>query len=216
VKQVGRELGVRYVLEGSVREAGQRVRITAQLIDAQSGSHLWADRFDGSLEDVFDLQDKVAIGAAGIIEPTLRQAEIERARRKRADSLDAYDLYLRALPFALHLDAGRCRQGARVCRAGDKAGTRFCRRPFDHRLVSRAALHEAARAAALHHARLAISTGGDDATALAIAGLVIGFPDPLDYTTALDAFGRSLALSPSSALALASAQSHRHGAARAR
>jgi len=100
VKQVGRELGVRYVLEGSVREAGQRVRITAQLIDAQSGSHLWADRFDGSLEDVFDLQDKVAIGAAGIIEPTLRQAEIERARRKRADSLDAYDLYLRALPFA--------------------------------------------------------------------------------------------------------------------
>ena len=100
MKQVGRELGVRYVLEGSVREAGQRVRITAQLIDAQSGSHLWADRFDGSLEDVFDLQDKVAIGAAGIIEPTLRQAEIERARRKRADSLDAYDLYLRALPFA--------------------------------------------------------------------------------------------------------------------
>jgi adenylate cyclase len=78
VKQVGRELGVRYVLEGSVRKAGQRVRITAQLIDAQSGSHLWADRFDGSLEDVFDLQDKVAIGAAGIIEPTLRQAEIER------------------------------------------------------------------------------------------------------------------------------------------
>ena len=202
MKQVGRELGVRYVLEGSVRKAGQRVRITAQLIDAQSGSHLWADRFDGSLEDVFDLQDKVAIGAAGIIEPTLRQAEIERARRKRADSLDAYDLYLRALPFALHLDAGRCRQGARVCRAGDKAGTRFCRRPFDHRLVSRAALHEAARAAALHHARLAISTGGDDATALAIAGLVIGFLDPLDYTTALDAFGRSLALSPSSALAL--------------
>ena len=100
MKQVGRELGVRYVLEGSVRKAGQRVRNTAQLIDAQGGSHLWADRFDGSLEDVFDLQDKVAIGAAGIIEPTLRQAEVERARRKRPDSLDAYDLYLRALPFA--------------------------------------------------------------------------------------------------------------------
>jgi adenylate cyclase len=97
VKQVGRELGVRYVLEGSVRKAGSRVRITGQLIDATSGAHLWADHFDGSLEDVFDLQDKVAIRVAGIIEPALRQAEIERARRKRPDSLDAYDLYLRAV-----------------------------------------------------------------------------------------------------------------------
>jgi len=80
-----------------VRKAGGRVRITGQLIDAQSGTHLWADRFDGSLEDVFELQDKVAISTAGVIEPALRQAEIERARRKRPDSLDAYDLYLRAL-----------------------------------------------------------------------------------------------------------------------
>src|SRR5467141_2338498 len=100
VKQVGRELGVRYVLEGSVRKGGNRVRITAQLIDATSGAHLWADRFDGSLEEVFELQDKVAISVAGVIEPTLRQSEIERARRKRPDSLDAYDLYLRALPYA--------------------------------------------------------------------------------------------------------------------
>src|SRR5262249_7866332 len=100
VKRIGRELGVRYVLEGSVRRAGGRVRITAQLIEAATGAHLWADRFDGTLEDVFDLQDQVAISVAGVIEPTLRQAEIERARRKRPDSLDAYDLYLRALPFA--------------------------------------------------------------------------------------------------------------------
>jgi adenylate cyclase len=100
VKRVGRELGVRYVLEGSVRKAGGRVRITAQLIDALSGTHLWADRFDSSLEDVFELQDRVAISTAGVIEPTLRQAEIERARRKRPGNLDAYDLYLRALPFA--------------------------------------------------------------------------------------------------------------------
>ena len=100
VKQVGRELGVRYVLEGSVRKAGNRVRITAQLIDATNGAHLWADRFEGSLEDVFDLQDKVAISVAGVIEPALRQSEIERARHKRPDSLDAYDLYLRALPYA--------------------------------------------------------------------------------------------------------------------
>src|SRR5207237_8858903 len=97
VKQVGRELGV---LEGSVRKGGNRVRITAQLIDATSGAHLWPDRFDGLLEEVFELQDKVAISVAGVIEPTLRQSEIERARRKRPDSLDAYDLYLRALPYA--------------------------------------------------------------------------------------------------------------------
>src|SRR5262249_20713769 len=75
VKQVGRELGVRYVLEGSVRKAGNRVRITGQLIDTTSGAHLWADRFDGSLEDVFDLQDKVASSVAGVIEPTLQAAE---------------------------------------------------------------------------------------------------------------------------------------------
>src|SRR5260370_25944481 len=86
VKEVGRELGVRYVLEGSVRKGGNRVRITAQLIEAATGAHLWADRFDGSLENVFDLQDRVAISFDGVIEPTLRQAEIERARRKRADS----------------------------------------------------------------------------------------------------------------------------------
>jgi hypothetical protein len=98
VKQVGRELGVRYVLEGSVRKAGNRVRITAQLIDALSGAHLWADRFDGLLEDIFELPDKVAISVAGVIEPTLRRAEIERARRKRPDSLDAYDLICALCP----------------------------------------------------------------------------------------------------------------------
>ena len=97
VKRVGRELGVRYVLEGSVRKAGGRVRITGQLIDALSGTHLWADRFDGSLEDVFGLQDQVASGVVGAIEPRLRQSEIERASRRPTESLDAYDLYLRAL-----------------------------------------------------------------------------------------------------------------------
>jgi adenylate cyclase len=83
-----------------VRKGGNRIRITAQLIDATTGAHLWADRFNGSLEDVFELQDQIAISVAGVIEPTLRQAEIERARRKRPDSLDAYELYLRALPYA--------------------------------------------------------------------------------------------------------------------
>src|SRR5579863_3449088 len=97
VKQVGRELGVRYVLEGSVRKAGNRVRITGQLIDTATGAHIWADRFDGALDDVFEVQDQVASSVAGAIEPKLRLAEIERASRKPTESLDAYDLYLRAL-----------------------------------------------------------------------------------------------------------------------
>jgi TolB-like protein len=96
VKQVGRELGVRYVLEGSVRKAGGRVRITGQLIDAVTGTHLWADRFDGSLEDVFELQDKVASSVAGVIEPALQAAETARSAGRPTDDLTAYDLYLRA------------------------------------------------------------------------------------------------------------------------
>jgi TolB-like protein/class 3 adenylate cyclase len=97
VKQVGRELGVRYVLEGSVRKGGDRVRITAQLIDAATGAHLWADRFDGTLEDVFDLQDQVTASVVGAIAPKLEQVEISRAKRKPTESLDAYDNYLRGV-----------------------------------------------------------------------------------------------------------------------
>ena len=101
VKQVGRELGVRYVLEGSVRKAGSRVRITGQLIDAITGAHLWADRFDGSLEDVFDLQDKVASSVAGVIEPALQAAETARSTSRPTNDLTAYDLYLRAYAMIL-------------------------------------------------------------------------------------------------------------------
>jgi TolB-like protein len=101
VKQVGRELGVRYVLEGSVRKAGQRVRITAQLIDAIIGTHLWADRFDGSLEDVFELQEKVASSVAGVIEPTLQAAETARSVSRPTNDLTAYDLYLRGYATSL-------------------------------------------------------------------------------------------------------------------
>src|SRR5215471_15113354 len=100
VKRVGRELGVRYVLEGSVRKGGNRVRITAQLIDAQSGAHLWAERFDGSLEDIFELQDQVADSVAGVIEPTLQTAEIRRSAERPTSDVTAYDLYLRALALA--------------------------------------------------------------------------------------------------------------------
>ena len=97
VKQVGRELGVRYVVEGSVRKAGSRVRITGQLIDATTGAHLWADRFEGSLENIFDLQDQVTISLVSAIAPKMEQAEIERAKRKPTESLDAYDYYLRGM-----------------------------------------------------------------------------------------------------------------------
>ena len=205
VKQVGRELGVRYVLEGSVRKGGNRVRITAQLIDATSGAHLWADRFDGLLEEVFELQDKVAISVAGVIEPTLRQSEIERARRKRPDSLDAYDLYLRALSYAVaampeDVDKALPLLGKAIELEPDYAAAHaiiaFC---HEVRYL-RGGMQEETRLAALHHARLAIADG-DDAAALATAGFVVAVCGR-DYEAALAAFDRSFALSSSSALAL--------------
>jgi len=99
VRQVARELGVRYLLEGSVRRAGERVRLTAQLIDASTGWHLWAERFDGELADIFELQDRITEKVVGAIEPQIRRAEIERARRKRTENMEAYDHFLRALPL---------------------------------------------------------------------------------------------------------------------
>src|SRR5437763_11973633 len=105
VRQVARELGVRYVLEGSVRKAGNRVRITGQLIDSGTGAHLWADRFDGSLGDVFELQDKVASSVAGVIEPALQAAEIARSVNRPTTDLTAYDLYLRG--YATYLSSAR-------------------------------------------------------------------------------------------------------------
>jgi adenylate cyclase len=113
VKQVGRELGVRYVLEGSVRKSGGRVRITAQLIDALIGTHLWADRFDGALDDTFELQDKVAINVAGVIEPTLQAAETRRAADRPTSDLTAYDLYLRAYAMVLS-STGQVRAALRL------------------------------------------------------------------------------------------------------
>jgi adenylate cyclase len=95
VKHVSRELGVLYVLEGSVRKAGNRIRITAQLLDASTGAHLWADRYDGALKDIFELQDNVASSVAGVIEPTLKEAEHHRSIQLPTDDLTAYDLYLR-------------------------------------------------------------------------------------------------------------------------
>jgi TolB-like protein len=99
IKQVGRELGVRYVLEGSVRKADNRVRITGQLVDAETANHIWADRYDSTLEDIFDLQDRVATSVIGAIAPQLEWAEIARAQRKPTESLQAYDYYLRPGKF---------------------------------------------------------------------------------------------------------------------
>ena len=97
IKQVGRELGVRYVLEGSIRKAANRVRITGQLVESETGNHLWADRFDGALEDVFTLQDVVTEKVIAHLAPSVERAEIERARRKPTENLGAYDCYLRGL-----------------------------------------------------------------------------------------------------------------------
>jgi TolB-like protein len=97
IKQIGRELGVRYILEGTVRKAGNKMRIAGQLIDTSTGAHLWADRFDGEFQDIFELQDQVARSVVGAITPRLEEAEIERAKRKPTENLDAYDYYLRGL-----------------------------------------------------------------------------------------------------------------------
>jgi adenylate cyclase len=114
IRQVGRELGVRYVLEGSVRKAGTRVRITGQLIDATTGAHLWADRFEGNLTDIFDLQDQVTISVVGAIEPRVRKAEIERALRKPTENLEAYDLVLRGRWSFEAVNKGTRRVGASI------------------------------------------------------------------------------------------------------
>jgi len=205
LKQVGRELGVRYVLEGSVRKSGDRVRITAQLIDTGTGTHIWADHYDRALDDIFAVQDELTISVVGVIEPTLRKAEIERARRKRPDSLDAYDLYLRALPFAFtampqDADGALTLLNRAIELEPDYAAAHAMIAWCHEQRYLRGGLHEEVKQAALQHARTAIAVGGDDAAALATAGFVIAVIE-YDYETATLAFDRSFALSSSSALA---------------
>ncbi|WP_246776558.1 tetratricopeptide repeat protein [Microvirga sp. VF16] len=118
VSQIGRELGVRYVLEGSVRRSDKKIRITAQLVDAVSGMHLWAEHYDGVIADVFDLQDQITASVVGSIQPSIRAAEIERARRKRPENLDAYDLVMRSLPYVWALE---CEANKEATRLLDKA-----------------------------------------------------------------------------------------------
>jgi TolB-like protein/DNA-binding winged helix-turn-helix (wHTH) protein len=206
IEQVRKDLGVRYVLKGSIRRSSDRVRIVAQLIETRSGVHLWAERYDRSLDDIFAVQDEIAMSVIGAIEPNLRKAEIERVKRKRPESLDAYDLVLRALPFVHKwmpdgaTDAIPLLKKALEIEPGYTLAHALLARCFHFRF-SRAGLRAEDRIAAIHHARAAIIGDSDDATTLAIAALVIWF-DERDSITALDLFDRALALSHSNVTAL--------------
>jgi adenylate cyclase len=206
VRQVGRELGVRYVLEGGVRKAGSRVRITAQLIEAETGVHLWADKYDGSLEDIFDLQDQITDKVVGIVEPSLQRSEIERSRRKRPENLDAYDLYLRALPYMGSGMPPEARIAAALLQDAlkldpDYAAAHALLSWCHERCYMRGGFDEADKVAGLRHARAAIASGTDDTTTLAVGGLVIMLLGR-DRETALSAIQHALLLNPSCATAL--------------
>jgi adenylate cyclase len=205
VKQVGRELGVRYVLEGSVRKSGQRVRITGQLIDAVTGAHLWADRFDGSVEEVFELQDQVASSIAGVIEPTLQAAEIRYSAERPAKDLTAYDLYLRARATA------SSHEREHLARALDLLEQAIDREPRYGPALALAAAYRAGldnydwadsrdgeenRRAAVDLAREALRAAADDPGVLGRAAMVLGrFGEDIDAALAL--IDRSLVLNPS-------------------
>jgi adenylate cyclase len=212
VRQVGRELGVRYVLEGSVRREGVQLRITAQLVDAATGNHIWADKYDGALDDVFGLQDRIASDVVGAIEPNVRHAEIERARRKRPESLDAYDLYLRALPragaYSVAESTAALDQIEAALRIDPNYGAAHALAAWRHHtLFTRGGLDPVRREAALRHARAALASGTDDAMALATAGFVVAM-EAREIDTALGAIDRALAYNPNSALALGRAGEH--------
>lgn len=204
IKRVGKELGVHYVLEGSVRKAGNRVRITGQLIDATTGTHLWAERFDGNLEDVFDLQDKITADVVAAIEPTVRKAEIERSRHKPVDNLDAYDIYLQALP---HIYAIRHEDNLKALNLLNRA---IELSPSYGPALSHAAWCLVQRITrtwpaaggddlktAISLARRALAAGNDDAVSLVLGGFTLVMLKQ-DYATGLDAVRRAVALNPGS------------------
>jgi TolB-like protein len=202
VKQVGRELGVRYVLEGSVRKAANRVRITGQLIDAATGAHVWAERYDRRLEDIFALQDEITLSVVGAIAPQLEQAEIERAKRKPTESLDAYDYFLRgmaslyqrnkeAITEALRLFDKAIELDPNFASAYGMAAWCYAWRKINGWTTDR--VHEIAETARL--ARRAAALGPDDAVALSRAAHAIAYVvgDAEAATTFVD---RALVLNP--------------------
>jgi adenylate cyclase len=201
VKQVGRELGVLYVLEGSVRKAGNRIRITAQLLDATNGAHLWADRFDGTLKDVSELQDNVASSVAGVIEPALQAAETTRSAGRPTADLTAYDLYLRAHAMVL----SSARQVPEALRLMEQAIDRDPRygpalawaAVCYHWLLSddRSENPDGDRVKGTDFARRALEVAGDDPGVLANAALALtAFGEDIDAMMAL--VDRALALNP--------------------
>jgi len=208
VKQVGRDLGVRYVLEGSVRKAGNRVRITGQLVDALTGAHLWADRFDGGLEDIFDLQDQVTASVVGAIAPKLEQAEIEHAKRKPTQSLDAYDYYLRgissfyqftsqeAIAEALRLFNRAIELDPEFASAHAMAADCYVLRKTNGWMIDPA--NEIAETARL--TRRAVELGKDDAVALAASARAVAFV-VRDLDAGATFVDRALALNPNLAMA---------------
>jgi adenylate cyclase len=205
VRQVGRELGVRYILEGGVRKSANRLRVTAQLVEAETGAHLWANRYDGDREEVFDFQDRITDSVVGIVEPRVQRSEIERARRKRPDNLNAYDLYLRALPFTT---TSMPDDAAIAIKFLEEALTLDPDYVAAHALIgwcyercfARSGFKEGDRAQGLSHARWVIGSSTDDATALAIAGFVTILLSR-DHEAALNAIDRALASNPSCAIA---------------
>jgi TolB-like protein/class 3 adenylate cyclase len=204
VKQVGRELGVRYVLEGSVRKVGSRVRITCQLIEGETGAHIWAERYDRPLDDIFALQDEITLSVVGAIEPNLRLAEVERAKRKRPDSLDAYDLVLQALPDVYSRMPEQSQRALRLLARALELDPTYalahaCAAQCNHAIFLRGGQNIENRKAAVRHAQAALAYGQDDALALTLAGFSIGM-EGHDRAAAFAAFEASLAVSPSSAL----------------
>ena len=203
-RTVADELGVRFVLEGSIRKAGSRLRISGHLVDAQSGEHLWAEKFDGALEDVFDLQDRITEQVVGAIEPNIQRAEIVRARRKPVESLDAYDLYLQALP---HLNSFTVAGNAPARKLLEQA---LAITPeYPQALAGLAWAHEQARwmgdavhienrdAKAVEYARRGLATRHDDAYVLAFCGFVLLLVGQ-DVSAAIAAKDRALLRNPNS------------------
>ncbi len=205
VKQAGRELGVRYVLEGSVRKVSSRVRVTGQLIEAETGRHVWADRYDRILDDVFAIQDELTMNVVAAIEPSLLQAEIERVKRKRPDNLDAYDLALRAIPHVYPAMPDGAAKALPLLESAlnmepDYALAHGFAAWCHEILFARGGGHDENRLGATRHAHAAIAHGRDDAIALSLGGLAMGLVAH-DRDAARQAFEAALALSPSCALA---------------
>jgi len=206
VQRVSRELGVRYVLEGSVQKAGSRLRITVQLIDAASGTHVWADRFDGSVEDVFDLQDKITEQVAGALQPSIRLAEVERARRKRPQDMGAYDYTMRAMPHVWLLEKEASATALELLGhalsidpayplALSLAGWCHAQRS----VYNWAEDLDASKKEALRHAEKAAELGGDDPLILAVLGAVHTFVRNLGTARLL--LDRAVQLDPNAAWA---------------